>query len=54
MSSRMVKIEFTLFFNSRNIRSKSIPDTILAWKYFLDDLLKKKQKSAICITYKPS
>ena len=29
---------FTLFFNSRNIRRKSIPDTILAWKYFVDTL----------------
>ena len=34
---------FTLFFNSRNIRRKSIPDTILAWKYFLDGLSKEKR-----------
>lgn len=27
---------FTLFFNSRNIRRKQIPDTLLAWKYFLE------------------
>jgi len=32
------KSRFTLFFNSRNIRRKSIPDTILAWKYFVDSL----------------
>ena len=30
--------KFTLFFNSRNIRRKSIPDTMLAWKYFVDQL----------------
>jgi len=35
------KDKFTLFFNSRNIRRKCIPDTILAWKYFLDGLDKK-------------
>ena len=29
--------------NSRNIRRKSIPDTILAWKYFLDGLSKEKR-----------
>ena len=33
--------EFILFFNSRNIRRKSIPDTILAWKYFIDQLTVK-------------
>ena len=38
------KDKFTLFFNSRNIRRKSIPDTILAWKYFLDSLPKKDRK----------
>ena len=26
--------DFILFFNSRNIRRKSIPDALLAWKYF--------------------
>jgi len=30
--------KFILFFNSRNIRRKSIPDTLLAWKYFVDQL----------------
>ena len=30
--------DFVLFFNSRNIRRKQIPDTLLAWKYFLDQL----------------
>ena len=35
--------DFVLFFNSRNIRRKSIPDTILAWKYFLDTLTKEER-----------
>ena len=30
--------EFILLFNSRNIRRKSIPDTLLAWRYFLDQI----------------
>jgi glycosyltransferase involved in cell wall biosynthesis len=34
--------KFTLFFNSRNIRRKSIPDTLLAWKYFIDQLPKEE------------
>ena len=36
--------KFTLFFNSRNIRRKCIPDTILAWKYFLDTLPSEEKK----------
>jgi glycosyltransferase involved in cell wall biosynthesis len=34
--------DFVLLFNSRNIRRKSIPDTILAWKLFKDKLPKDK------------
>jgi glycosyltransferase involved in cell wall biosynthesis len=34
--------EFVILFNSRNIRRKSIPDTILAFKHFLDQLPKEK------------
>jgi len=34
--------DFVLFFNSRNIRRKQIPDTMLAFKYFLDQLPKEK------------
>jgi len=34
-----------MFFNSRNIRRKQIPDSILAWRVFLDSLpLEKAQK----------
>ena len=34
--------DFVLFFNSRNIRRKQIPDTLLAYKYFVDTLPKEK------------
>ena len=37
------KMDFKLLFNSRNIRRKCIPDTILAWKYFLDGLSEEKR-----------
>ena len=30
--------EFVLFFNSRNIRRKQIPDTMLAYRHFIDQL----------------
>ena len=36
------KKDFVLFFNSRNIRRKQIPDTMLAFRYFLDRLPKEK------------
>jgi len=36
--------EFVLFFNSRNIRRKQIPDTMLAYKYFIDQLPVEKAK----------
>ena len=32
------EVDFTLFFNSRNIRRKQIPDTMLAFRTFLDGL----------------
>ena len=35
--------EFVLFYNSRNIRRKQVSDTLLAWKYFIDQLPKEKQ-----------
>lgn len=34
--------DFILFYNSRNIRRKSTPDTLLAFKLFLDKLPKEK------------
>ena len=36
------KSDFTLFFNSRNIRRKQIPDALYAFRVFLDDLPKAK------------
>jgi glycosyltransferase involved in cell wall biosynthesis len=36
------EVDFTLFFNSRNIRRKQIPDTLVAFKLFLDKLPKEK------------
>lgn len=34
--------EFSLLYNARNIRRKSVPDLMLAWKIFLDQLPKEK------------
>lgn len=34
--------EFTVFFNSRNIRRKQIPDTLIAFRAFLDTLPKEE------------
>jgi hypothetical protein len=36
--------DFVLFFNSRNIRRKQIPDTLLAYKYFVDGLSEEQAK----------
>ena len=36
------EVDFTLFFNSRNIRRKQIPDTMLAFRAFLDSLPEEK------------
>ena len=35
-------VDYTLFFNSRDIRRKQIPDTMLAFRHFLDQLPKEK------------
>ena len=44
------EFEFVAFFNSRNIRRKAIPDTLLAFRYFLDKLPKEKaEKCAILL-----
>ena len=48
------QIDFALLFNSRNIRRKSIPDTLLAWKYFIDKLPKEKaDKCALILHTQP-
>jgi glycosyltransferase involved in cell wall biosynthesis len=43
--------DFILLFNSRNIRRKSIPDTILAWKLFIDRLPKEKAEKCLLILH---
>ena len=35
-------VDYVLFFNSRNIRRKQIPDTMLAFRHFLDGLPQEK------------
>ena len=43
--------KFILFFNSRNIRRKSIPDTLLAWKYFTDSLPEEEAKECYFVLH---
>jgi glycosyltransferase involved in cell wall biosynthesis len=43
--------DFVMFFNSRNIRRKQIPDTMLAFKYFLDTLPKEKAEKCAMILH---
>ena len=43
--------DFILFFNSRNIRRKQIPDTLLAWKYFIDKLPKEKADKCLLLLH---
>ena len=38
------EIDFALFFNSRNIRRKQIPDAMLAYKLFIDGLSEEQAK----------
>ena len=38
------EIDFALFFNSRNIRRKQIPDALLAYKIFADSLTEEQAK----------
>ncbi len=43
--------DFVLFFNSRNIRRKQIPDTMLAFRYFLDSLPKDKAEKCAFVLH---
>ena len=45
------KFDFVAFFNSRNIRRKSIPDTLLAFRYFLDKLPKEKAEKCAMLLH---
>lgn len=43
--------EFTLLFNSRNIRRKSFPDALLAWKMFVDMLPEDKKDKVAFVAH---
>jgi glycosyltransferase involved in cell wall biosynthesis len=43
--------DFVLLFNSRNIRRKSIPDTLIAWKMFLETLPKSEAKQCALVLH---
>lgn len=43
--------DFVLFFNSRNIRRKQIPDTLLAYKLFIDSLPEEKAKKCAILLH---
>jgi glycosyltransferase involved in cell wall biosynthesis len=43
--------DFVLMFNSRNIRRKSFPDTLLAWKLFVDGLPEDKKSKVAFIAH---
>jgi len=43
--------DFILFFNSRNIRRKQIPDSILSYKYFIDKLTEEQAKKCLFILH---
>jgi len=43
--------DFVLFFNSRNIRRKSFPDTLLAWKLFVEMLPEEKRNKVAFVAH---
>jgi glycosyltransferase involved in cell wall biosynthesis len=43
--------DFVLFFNSRNIRRKQIPDTILAYRHFIDKLSAEQAKKCAFVLH---
>ena len=43
--------EFVVFFNSRNIRRKAIPDNLLAFRVFLDSLPEEKAKKCVMLLH---
>lgn len=45
------EFDFVVFFNSRNIRRKQIPDTILAYRLFLDSLPKEKAEKCLLLMH---
>ena len=49
--TRGKEYDFILLFNSRNIRRKSIPDTILAWKLFLESISKEEAEKCLLVLH---
>ena len=45
------EIDFALFFNSRNIRRKQIPDTLFAYKIFIDSLTNEQARKCAFILH---
>jgi glycosyltransferase involved in cell wall biosynthesis len=43
--------DFALLYNARNIRRKSVPDLMLAWKIFIDSLPKEKQDKCALVMH---
>jgi glycosyltransferase involved in cell wall biosynthesis len=43
--------DFTLLYNARNIRRKSVPDLMLAWKIFIDELPEDKAKKCALVLH---
>jgi len=43
--------DFMIFFNSRNIRRKQIPDTILAYRLFVDSLTPEQRKKVVLVLH---
>jgi glycosyltransferase involved in cell wall biosynthesis len=45
------EIDFVVLFNSRNIRRKQIPDTILAFRHFVDTLPKERAEKCLLLMH---
>ena len=43
--------DFMIFFNSRNIRRKQIPDTILAYRLFVDSLTPEQREKVVLVLH---
>jgi hypothetical protein len=43
--------DFALFFNSRNIRRKQIPDTMFAYKIFIDSLTEEQARKCVFVLH---
>jgi glycosyltransferase involved in cell wall biosynthesis len=43
--------DFTLLYNARNIRRKCVPDLMLAWKIFVDELPKEKAEKCALVMH---